>query len=328
MRRRKFIALLGSAALWPLPARAQQRVSVRRIGIFMPGVPDDAEHQTRNAAFLQGLGEAGWIVGHNLRIDYRWGAGDTERYRAHAADLVALGPDVILAVGTSTVSALLRATRSVPIVFASVTDPVGSSLIASLARPGGNATGFTSTEFRFGGKWLELLKEIAPDMTRTAVMRSSAIASQMGLFGAIQSLAPSLGIELHAIDTQDADSVEQAVATFAGRPNGGLIVSAGARQILFGDLIVTLAARHRLPAIYAYRNNVARGGLISYGVGDTDQFRRAAAYVDRILKGEKPGDLPVQAPTTYELAVNLRTAKVLGLEIPATLLGRADEVIE
>jgi putative tryptophan/tyrosine transport system substrate-binding protein len=327
MKRRDFIGLVAGAAIWPLAARAQ-RERMRRIGVFMPGASDDSEHQARNAAFLQALGEAGWIVGRNVRIDYRFGVGETERYRAHAADLVALGPDVIFAVGTSTVGALLRVTRSVPIVFANVTDPVGSSLVASLARPGGNATGFTSTEFRFGGKWLELLKEIAPDMTRTAVMRNSAIASQMGLFGAIQSLAPSLGIELHAIDTDDAGSIEQAVVTFARQPNGGLIVSSGARQILYRDLIIALAAKHSLPAIYAYRNHVASGGLISYGVADSDQFRRAAGYVDRILRGEKPGDLPVQAPTKFELAVNLKTAKALGLEVPASLLARADEVIE
>ena len=333
MRRRQFIALGGAAAAWrlaamPLAARAQQSGRMRRVGVFMPLRADDPEAQARNAAFLQGLSELGWTVGRNVRLEYRWGAGDTERYRAYAAELVALAPDVVLALGTSTVSALQRASRTVPIVFVNVTDPVGGSLVASLARPGGNATGFTSSEFGFGAKWLELLKEIAPDVTRVAVLRDSSIASQMGLLGGIQSLAPSLGVELRPIDLHQTAEIENAVAAFAKEPNGGLIISSGAGGLSHREQIIALAARHRLPAIYAYRVHVASGGLISYGIDTTDQFRRAAGYVDRILKGEKPADLPVQAPTKFELAINLKTAKELGLDIPQSLLARADEVIE
>ena len=326
--RRDFIALLAGAALaHPLAARAQQRERMRRIGVLMPLTADDPESQARNAAFLQGLGELGWTVGRNVRIDYRWGAGDPERYRAHAAELVALAPDVVLAQGSSTVIALQRATRAVPIVFANVTDPVGGSLVASLARPGGNATGFTSTEFGFAGKWLELLKEIAPRVTRVAVMRD-AIASQIGLLGGIQAVAPSLKVELRPVDMRDADEIERAVVAFAGQPNGGLIVTQGAQALLHRELIVALAARHRLPAVYAYRTHVAGGDLVSYGIDNVEQFRRAAGYVDRILKGEKPADLPVQAPTKFELVINLATAKALGLEVPPSVLARADEVIE
>src|SRR5262245_853045 len=328
MRRREFIALIGGAAAWPLGARAQQRERPRRIGVFMPGAASDPEYQARNAAFLGGLGELGWSAGRNLRVEYRWGMGNTERYRAIAAELVALEPDIILALGTATVTALLKITRSVPIVFANVSDPVGSSLVASLARPGGNATGFASSEFGFSGKWLELLKEIAPKVTRVAVMRDSAIPSQMGIFGAMQSLAPSLRFQLHPIDMHDADDIERAVRAFADMPDGGLVVPASARGIIHRDLIISLAARHRLPAMYAYRIHVANGGLISYGIDSDDQFRRAASYVDRILKGEKPADLPVQNPTKYELAINLKTAKALGLDVPPSLLARADEVIE
>jgi putative tryptophan/tyrosine transport system substrate-binding protein len=329
MRRREFIALLGSGvAAWPLAARAQQPQRVRRIGVFMPGVADDPEYEARNAAFLQGLGELGWIVGRNVRIEYRWGAGDVERYRAIAAELVASAPDVALGVGSSITSALQKATRNVPIVFANVTDPVGGGLVASLARPGGNTTGFITSEFGFAGKWLELLKEIAPRVTRVAVLRDSAIAAQIALFGSIQSVAPSFGVELSPIDSRDAGEIERTVTAFAGEPNGGLIVASGARVLHHRDLIVALAARHRLPAVYPYRSHVMSGGLISYGSDQVDHFRRAAGYVDRILKGEKPADLPVQAPTKYELVVNLKTAKVLGIEIPATLLARADEVME
>jgi len=326
--RRDFIALIAGAALaHPLAARAQPRERMRRIGVLMPLTADDPESQARNAAFLQGLGELGWTVGRNVRIDYRWGAGDPERYRVFAAELVALAPDVVLAQGSSTVIALQRATRAVPIVFANVTDPVGGSLVASLARPGGNATGFTSTEFGFAGKWLELLKEIAPRVTRVAVMRD-AIASQIGLLGGIQAVAPSLKVELRPIDLRDADEIERAVVAFAGQPNGGLIVTQGGQALLHRELIVALAARHRLPAVYAYRTHVAGGGLVSYGIDNVEQFRRAAGYVDRILKGEKPADLPVQAPTKFELAINLATAKALGLEVPPSVLARADEVIE
>jgi ABC-type uncharacterized transport system substrate-binding protein len=327
--RRSFIALLGGAvAAWPLAARAQPRQRVRRIGVFMPGVADDAEFQARNAAFLQGLGQLGWTVGRNVRIDYRWGAGDTDRYRAIAAELVATEPDVIVALGTSTVSALRRATRNVPIVFTNVTDPVGGGLVASLARPGGNATGLLSTEFGFAGKWLELLKEIAPRVTRVAVIRDAAIASQTGLFGGIQSVAPSLGVELRPIDSRDTGEIEREVEAFARAPNGGLIAASGSNVLLHRELIVALAARHRLPAVYPYRSHVMSGGLVCYGPDIIDQFRHAAAYVDRILKGEKPADLPVQAPVKFELVVNLKTARALGLDVPATVLARADEVIE
>jgi putative ABC transport system substrate-binding protein len=301
---------------------------MRRIGVFMPGAADDPEFQARNAAFLQGLGELGWSVGRNLRIDYRWGRGDTERYRVYADELVALAPDVVLALGSSTVSALQKVTRSMPIVFANVIDPVGAGLVTSLARPGGNATGFISFEFAMGGKWVELLKEIAPRVTRAVVVRDSAIAAQMGLFGGIQTAATSLGVELRPINLYEAGEVERAVAAFAREPNGGLIATAGARTLLHRELIVALAARHRLPAVYPYVTHVAGGGLISYGIDNNDQFRRAAGYVDRILKGEKPADLPVQNPTKYELAINLKTAKGLGLAVPQTLLARADEVIE
>jgi putative tryptophan/tyrosine transport system substrate-binding protein len=329
MKRRNFITLLGgAAAAWPLAARAQQRERMRRIGVFMPGVADDPEYEARNAAFLQGLGELGWTVGRNVRIDYRWGAGDVERYRAIAAELIALSPDVVLALGYSIVSALQKATRSVPIVFASVTDPVGGGLVASLARPGGNATGFVTSEFGFAGKWLELLKEIAPRVTRVAVLRDSAIASQIALFGSIQSVAPSLGVELRPIDSRDAGEIERAVTAFAGEPNGGLIAASGAGVLKHRELIVALAARHRLPAVYAYRSHVMSGGLISYGSDQVDHFRQAAAYVSRILKGEKPADLPVQAPVKYELVLNLKAAKAIGLEVPPTLLARVDEVIE
>ena len=328
MKRREFIGLLGGALAWPLAARAQQRQRMRRVGVFTPGTADDPEHKTRDAAFLQGLGELGWIVGRNLRIDYRWGAGDYERFRAMAAELIELNPDVILAQGSSTVTALQKTSGTVPIVFANVTDPVGSSLVATMARPGGNATGFVTTEFGFSAKWLELLKELAPRVTRVAVLRSSAVASQIALFGGIQSVAPALGVELRPIDTRDAGEIERAVAAFAGEPNGGLIAASGSGVLLHRELIVALAARYRLPAVYAYRSHVVSGGLASYGPDSIDQFRRAAQYVDRILKGERPADLPVQAPTKYELVVNLKTAKAIGLDVPASVLARADEVIE
>jgi putative ABC transport system substrate-binding protein len=328
LRRRQFISLLGGAAAWPLASRAQQPQGVRRIGVFMPGVADDVEFQALNAAFLQRLAELGWIVGRNVRIEYRWGAGDTERYRTIAAELVALAPDVVFGFGSATVSALQKASSSVPIVFANVVDPVGGGLVASMARPGGNATGFITHEFGFAGKWLELLKEMVPSVTRAAVMRDSAIASQVALFGSIQSVAPSLGVELRPIDTRDPGEIERAVSAFAAEPNGGLIVALGARAILHRNLIVTLAARHRVPAVYPDQAFADAGGLISYGSDQIDQMRRAAGYVDRILKGEKPADLPVQAPTKYELIINLKTAKALGLEVPSTQLARADEVIE
>jgi putative ABC transport system substrate-binding protein len=270
----------------------------------------------------------GWIVGRNVRIDYRWGGGDVERYRDIASDLISLAPDVVLAEGTATVTALQRTSRSVPIVFADVADPVGGGLVASLARPGGNSTGFLMAEFGFAGKWLEVLKKIAPRVTRAAVLRDSAIASQIGLFGSIQSIAPSLAVEVRPIDSRDAGEIERAVIAFASEPNGGLIAVRGAGVLKHRDLLVRLAARHRLPTVYGFRSHVMSGGLISYAPDAVDQFRRAAQYVDRILKGEKPADLPVQAPTKYELVINLKTARALGLDVPPTLLARADEVIE
>ena len=292
------------------------------------GTADDPEYQAANAAFLQALGELSWIVGRNVRIDYRWGAGDVERYRAIAADLVSLAPDAVLAMGYATVSALQKATRNVPIIFVEVIDPVGGSLVASLARPGGRTTGFLLSEFGFSGKWLELLKEIAPRVTRVAVVRDSAIPSQIGMFGGIQSVAPSLGVELHPIDVRDAGDMERTTIAFAGEPNGGLIVTPSAQARRSRELIITLAARYHLPAVFPDRSDVVSGGLISYGSDRIDQYRRAAGYVDRILRGEAPADLPVQAPTKYELVINLKTAKRLALDLPATLLARADEVIE
>jgi putative tryptophan/tyrosine transport system substrate-binding protein len=328
MRRRQFITLLGGAAAWPLTARAQQPERMRRIGVLMNIAADDSETQARRAAFLQGLQELGWSEGRNLRIDYRWGVGDSDRHRTNAAELVALAPDVILVHGGPIMGALQRATRTVPIVFVSVTDPVGAGYVASLARPGGNATGFILFEFGISGKWLELLKQIAPRLTRVAVLRDPAIPSGTEQFGAIQAVAPSFSVELSPIDVRDASGIERAVTAFARQPDGGLIVTAAAFAQIHRALIMTLAARHRLPAVYPYRYVVTSGGLISYGPDQIDQYRRAAGYVDRILKGEKPADLPVQAPTKYELVINLKTAKALGLDVPPMLLARADEVIE
>jgi ABC-type uncharacterized transport system substrate-binding protein len=333
MRRRAFITLLGGAAaapatLWPLAARSQQPERMRRIGVLMSLTADDPEGQARLTAFLQGLQQLGWTDGRNVRIDSRWGAGDSDRSRRYAAELVALAPDVILASGTSTMGPLLRATRTVPIVFTQVTDPVGAGFVDSLARPGGNATGFTLSEYGISGKWLELLKEIAPRVTRVAVLRDPDMAAGSGQLGAIQSVAPSFGVELSPVNVRDAPEIERAVAAFARSPNGGLIVSASGLAIVHRDLIITLAARHRLPAVYFARYFVTDGGLISYGSDNIDPHRRAAGYVDRILKGEKPADLPVQAPVKYELVINLKTAKALGIEVPPMLLARADEVIE
>jgi putative ABC transport system substrate-binding protein len=329
MRRREFITLLGgAAAAWPLAARAQQREQMRRIGVLMNLTADDAEGQGRLAAFMQGLQEAGWSVGRNVRVDLRWGGGDPELYRSHAAELVALAPDVFLAAGAIVTRALQRATRTIPIVFANAVDPVGMGFVASLARPGGNATGFTIFEFSMGGKWLELLKQIAPGITRAAVLRDPSLASGAGEFGAVQTVAPSFGVELHPIDVRDADEMDRAITAFASESNGGLIVTQNATAILHRKLIIALAARHRLPAIYGYPSFVTDGGLISYGPDSMDGYRRAAGYVDRILKGAKPADLPVQAPTKYELAINLKTAKALGLDVPPTVLARATEVIE
>jgi putative ABC transport system substrate-binding protein len=328
MKRREFIAMLGGAAAVPLAARAQQAERVRRIGVLMNLAADDPESRARNAAFLQGLHQLGWSDGRNLRIDYRWAAGDADRYRTYAAELIALAPDVILAAGGNTVQPLQQATRTVPIVFVQVIDPVGRGLVASLARPGRNATGFTSFEYGLSGKWLELLKQIAPRVTRAAVLRNPTTPAGAGQLGAIQAVAPSFGVELSQVDTRDAGEIERAVATFARGSNGSLIVVVDAFAAVHRELIITLAARHRLPAVYPYRYYVTSGGLISYGPDNIDQYRRAAGYVDRILKGEKPADLPVQAPTKYELVINLKTAKALGLDVPPAMLARADEVIE
>jgi putative tryptophan/tyrosine transport system substrate-binding protein len=329
MRRRDFITLFGVlAAAWPLAARAQQRERMWRVGVLMNLAADDAEGQARLIAFLQGLQEAGWAVGRNLRIDLRWGAGDADHFRKQAAELVALAPDVVFASGIPAATPLLQATRTVPIVFAQVVDPVGAGLVASLARPGGNATGFTAPDYGFSGKWVELLKEIAPGVTRVAVLRDAATSSGIGMLGAIQLAASSFGMELTPVGANDAGEIERGVTVFARASNGGLIVTGNSLTMVHRQLIITLAARHRLPAVYALPLFANDGGLISYGSDTIDPYRRAASYVDRILKGEKPSDLPVQAPTKYELVINLKTAKALGLNIPATVLARADEVIE
>jgi ABC-type uncharacterized transport system substrate-binding protein len=328
VNRREVITLLGgAAAAWPLATQAQQGERVRRIGVLMYLAADDPEGQARLAAFAQALKQLGWNEGRNLRIDTRWATADD--IRRHAGELVALAPDILVAgTGTATVAPLLQATRSVPIVFVSVIDPVGAGFVASLAQPGGNATGFTIFEYGMSGKWLELLKQLAPSMTRAAVLRDPAVASGIGQFAAVQAVAPSLGVELSPVDLRDAGDIERAVAAFARGVNGGLIVTGSGLAFAHQDLIISLANRHRLPAVYWNRRFVTRGGLISYGPDTIDPFRRAADYVDRILKGEKPADLPVQAPTKYELVINLKTAKGMGLEIPPMLLARADEVIE
>ena len=329
MRRREFIGLLGgAAAAWPLAARAQQGERMRRIGVLTNLVADDPEAQARVGAFLQGLQEFGWAVGRNMRIEYRWGAGDADRTRGYAAELVALAPDVILTSGASALAPLLQATRSVPVVFAQVPDPVGAGFVNSLARPGGNTTGFITYEYGLSGKWLELLTQIAPSVTRAAVIRDPAVSAGTGQWGAIQAVAPSVRVLVSPVNVRDAGEIERDVAAFAHGSNSGLIVTASALAIRHRNLIVTLAARHRLPAVYYQRGFVTGGGLISYGPNFIDQYRRAAGYVDRILKGEKPSELPVQAPTKYELVINLKTAKALGLEVPPSLLARADEVIE
>ena len=328
--RRKFIAALGGTAVaWPLAARAQQADRMRRVGVLETRAADDPEGQARLALFRQGLQELGWTDGRNVRIDYRWAAADADRSRTYAVELVALAPDVILASASGSVAALLQTTRTVPIVFANVIDPVGAGFVAKLARPGGNATGFTLFEYSLSGKWLELFKEIAPNLTRIAILRDPALAAGIGQYAVIQAMAPpSFGVELSPIDVRDAGEIERDVAAFARESNGGLIVTASSGAMARRELIIMLAARHRLPAVYPFRYYVTEGGLISYGPDPTDQFRRAAGYVDRILKGEKAADLPVQAPTKYELAINLKTAKALGVTVPPSLLARADEVIE
>jgi putative tryptophan/tyrosine transport system substrate-binding protein len=329
VNRRALITLLGAtAAGWPLAARAQQADRVRRIGALMYLAADDPESPARVAAFARGLQELGWIEGRNIQIEYRWGGGDMDRVRRFAAELVALAPDVILVSSGSALAALQNATRTVPIVFVNVTDPVGAGYVASLSRPGANTTGFTLFEYGTSGKWLELLKQIAPAMTRAAVIRDPSITSGTAQFAAIQAVAPSIGVELTPVDARDAGGIEQTIAGFARGSNCGLIVTASPSAFRRRELIIALAARHRLPAVYPIRASVASGGLISYGTDEIDQQYRAAGYVDRILKGEKPADLPVQAPTKYELVINLKTAKALGLQIPDRLLALADEVIE
>jgi putative ABC transport system substrate-binding protein len=327
--RRDFITLLGgAAAAWPVAADAQQAARMRRVGVLMATAADDPEGQARMAAFLQGLQQWGWTVGGNVRVDIRWTAGEAEGIRKAVTEIVALAPDVVFANTTAVVGPLLQATRTVPIVFAVVADPVGAGYVKSLARPGGNATGFTVFEYGIAGKWLELLKQIAPGITRAAVIRDATISAGLGLFGAIQSAAPSVGLEVTPVNMHDATEIETGVTAFARSPQSGLIVLPSPLAVFHRDLIARLAARYKLPAIYPNRLFVAAGGLASYGSDLLDQNRRAAGYVDRILKGENPADLPVQAPTKYDLVVNLKTAKALGLEVPPTLLARADEVIE
>jgi ABC-type uncharacterized transport system substrate-binding protein len=328
MKRRDFITLLGgAAAAWPLVVRAQQPERVRRIGVLMATAADEPESQARLAAFLQGLQQLGWTDGRNVRIDYRWSAGDAARLRKDAAELVTLAPDVVLAGVGATATTLLEASRTVPIVFAQGIDPVGAGLVESLARPGGNGTGFIQFEYSLSGKWLELLKEVAPQVTRVGILREPGSAG-IGQWAIIQAVANSLDVELKPIGLSDAGEIERAISAFAGSPNGGLIVVVSGASLIHRELIVRLAARHRLPAVYAYRVFVTSGGLMSYGPDIPGQYRRAAGYVDRILKGESPGDLPVQRPTKYDLVINLKAAKALGLEVPSTLLARADEVIE
>jgi ABC-type uncharacterized transport system substrate-binding protein len=329
MRRRDFIALFGTTAIgWPLAARAQQGERVRRIGVLTNLAADDPEGQVRNTAFVQALAQLGWTVGDNLRIEQRWAAGDAERIRRYALELISLAPDVILATGAAGVAPLLHATRTVPVVFVLVPDPVGAGFVDSLARPGSNATGFVQFDYAISGKWLELLKEIAPDVTRVAVLRDPAITAGQGQVGAILAVAPSFGVEVTPINVRDSGEIERAIAAFARTSRDGLIVTASALTVFHRDLIVTLATRFKLPTVYFQRIFLASGGLISYGAHVVDQYRRAAGYVDRILKGEKAAHLPVQAPTRYELVINLKTAKALGLTVPPTLLARADEVIE
>jgi putative ABC transport system substrate-binding protein len=328
IRRREFIVTLGGAAAWPLAARAQQAERMRRVGVLMNRAADDPQGQARVAAFQQALQQLGWDDGRNVQIDIRWGEDDADRSRRYAQELVALAPDVILSSGTVGVEALKHVGCTLPIVFVLVVDPVGVGLVDSLARPGGNVTGFMVYEYSIGGKWLELLKQIAPNVTRAAVLRDAAIPSGNAQFATIQALAQSLGVEVSPISVHDAGEIERGIATFARAPNGGLIATPNASVSAHRDVIIALAARHKLPAVYPWRDMVADGGLISYAPDLIDQLRRSASYVDPILKGEKPADLPVQAPTKYELVINLKTAKAIGLEVPATVIARTDEVIE
>jgi len=326
MKRRTFIAALGGAVAWPVVARGQQPERMRHIGMIF-GISDETAARERLAVFLQALQRLGWIEGRNVQIEYRWGKGNTETLRRDAIELAALAPDVIVVTGGATMTYMLQATRTVPIVFVIVPDPVGSGFIKSLSRPGGNATGFMQFEYSLSGKWLELLKQIAPGVTRAAVLWDPSVPAGIGQFAVIQSVAPSLGVEVFPIEALNGD-IERDIAEFAQTKNGGLIVTANPSTVVHRELIATLAARHKIPAVYSSRDFVVSGGLVSYAADFLDQYRRAAGYVDRILKGEKPADLPVQAPTKYELAINLKTAKALGLELPHSLLARADEVIE
>src|SRR5262245_38848785 len=328
--RRKFLATLGgAAAAWPLAARAQKSEQMRRIGVLVSAVEGDPKQLEYITAFAQGLAELGWTVGRNVRIEYRWGAGDLDRFRRYASELVALSPDVVLASAGSIVGAFQEASRTVPIVFVTTIDPVGGGWVESLSRPGTNATGFASFEFSMSGKRLELLKEISSDVKRVAVIRDPSVPAGSGGLAAIQTVAPSLGVELTPIGVRDAGEIERAITAFARASNGGLILVGPSSSVQrYRDLIIALAARYRLPAIYSGRHYVSEGGLISYGADPIDQYRRAAGYVDRVLKGEKPGDLPVEQPTKFELVINLKTARALDLNIPAVLLARADEVIE
>jgi ABC-type uncharacterized transport system substrate-binding protein len=327
--RRKFLATLGgAAAAWPLAAQAEQAERMRRIGVLLPAVPDDPVWQARVGAFLQALALLGWSIGRNVHVDTRWATPNAAEIRRHAAEMAALAPDIILAGGASTMEPLLQATRTVPIVFTLANDPVGGGLVESLSRPGGNATGFMNWEFSIAGKWLELLKQIAPGVTRVAVLRDASQPFATSLFAVMQAVAPSLGVEVIPVNMRIAGEIEQSVEAFARSPHGGLIPAASGAVVGHRDLIIALAAQHKLPAVYFERFFVAAGGLMSYGPDLVDQFRQAAGYVDRILKGEKPGNLPVQAPTKYDTVLNLKTAKALGLDVPPTLLARADEVIE
>jgi putative ABC transport system substrate-binding protein len=328
VKRREFITMLGSAAAaWPLAARAQQPERMRRIGVLMPVAADAPEAVARLAAFVQGLQQLGWTEGRNVRIETRW-ATDPDQLRRYAAELIALAPDVILAAGGTVVGPLLQTTRTLPIVFTLTLDPVGAGYVDSLAQPGRNATGFTAYEYGLSAKWLELLKEIAPYVTRVAVLRDATLPQGVGQFAVLQSVASSFGVELRPVDVGDPGAIERGITAFARSSSDGMIVTASGWAIVHRNLIVAVAAQHRLPAVYFQRHFVDRGGLISYAPDDVEPHRRAAGYVDRILKGEKPGDLPVQVPTEYRLVINLKTAKALGLAMPPTLLARADEVIE
>jgi ABC-type uncharacterized transport system substrate-binding protein len=328
MKRRAFITMIGGAAAWPLAAHAQQSEIVRRIGVLMPGPATDPEARALVSELLQELQRLGWTDGRNLRIDYRWAAGNLSDLRKHAAELAALTPDLLMAGSGTAITPLQQATRSTPIVFAQAVDPVGAGQVASMARPGGNATGFIQFEYGFSGKWIELLKQIAPGTTRPAILRDPTAPAGIGQWAIIQAAAQSLGVEVAPINVREAGEIERAVAALAREPNGGLVVVVSTLGVFHRDLIIALAAKHRLPAVYPYRFFVTSGGLISYGPDLADQYRRAAGYVDRILRGEKPADLPVQAPIKYELVINLKTAKQLGIDVPPTVLARADEVIE